>query len=204
MGARMLRRPVKVAMTRPQLFHLTTHRSASEQRVRLGATADGRLTAYGQDALVQTCALRHYRRAGLLGRAHAIRRAQPTDAPSARQAGSAAVRFDARARATRSVCMALECAMDELAEALRPRSGRAAPAQRYPDRSGATRPFASRHLAECLREGAARFGWDKRPSQSRPACATGGGWSASASPPPSAATYCRARRRVRVWKATVG
>src|SRR6478672_121000 len=53
MGARMLKRPVKVAMTRPQLFHMTTHRSASEQRLRLGASPDGRLTAYGQDALVQ-------------------------------------------------------------------------------------------------------------------------------------------------------
>ena len=57
-GARMLRRPVKVAMTRPQLFHMTTHRTASEQRVRLGADRDGRLTAYGQDALVQMRALR--------------------------------------------------------------------------------------------------------------------------------------------------
>src|ERR1700755_963598 len=36
-GARMVRRPVKVAMTRPQLFHMTTHRTASEQRLRLGA-----------------------------------------------------------------------------------------------------------------------------------------------------------------------
>src|SRR4029077_7265241 len=52
-GARMLGRPVKVAMTRPQLFHLTTHRTASEQRLRLGADRDGRLTAYGQDALVE-------------------------------------------------------------------------------------------------------------------------------------------------------
>ena len=58
-GARMLGRPVKVAMTRPQLFHMTTHRTASEQRVRLGADRDGRLTAYGQDALVQMRALRH-------------------------------------------------------------------------------------------------------------------------------------------------
>ena len=47
------RRPVKVAMTRPQLFHMTTHRTASEQRLRLGADRNGRLTAYGQDALVQ-------------------------------------------------------------------------------------------------------------------------------------------------------
>jgi xanthine dehydrogenase YagR molybdenum-binding subunit len=51
-GARMLRRPVKVAMTRPQVFNTTTHRSASEQRVRLGADRDGRLTAYAQEAVV--------------------------------------------------------------------------------------------------------------------------------------------------------
>jgi xanthine dehydrogenase YagR molybdenum-binding subunit len=42
-GARLLKRPVKVAMTRPQLFYMTTHRSASEQHLRLGATSDGRL-----------------------------------------------------------------------------------------------------------------------------------------------------------------
>src|SRR6202045_1949829 len=44
-GARIVRRPVKVAMTRPQLFHLTTHRTASEQRLRLGAARDGTPTA---------------------------------------------------------------------------------------------------------------------------------------------------------------
>jgi len=53
-GARMLRRPVKVAMTRPQVFN-TNHTS---QRVRatrtLGADRDGKLIAYGQDALVQS------------------------------------------------------------------------------------------------------------------------------------------------------
>src|SRR4029077_10640294 len=42
-GARMLGRPVKVALTRPQLFHTTTHRTASEQHLRLGADRDGRL-----------------------------------------------------------------------------------------------------------------------------------------------------------------
>jgi xanthine dehydrogenase YagR molybdenum-binding subunit len=52
MGARLLDRPVKVGMTRPQTFYMTSHRTASEQRLRLGATRDGRLTAYGQDALV--------------------------------------------------------------------------------------------------------------------------------------------------------
>src|SRR5436190_7962715 len=59
-GARVLGRPVKVAMTRPQLFHLTTHRTASEQRLRLGADRDGRLIAYGQDALVQCARFDNY------------------------------------------------------------------------------------------------------------------------------------------------
>ena len=59
-GARMLKRPVKVAMTRPQVFHMTTHRSASEQHLRLGASPDGRLTAYGQDALVQAASFDDY------------------------------------------------------------------------------------------------------------------------------------------------
>src|SRR3984893_8242713 len=59
-GARVLKRPVKVAMTRPQLFHMTTHRTASQQHLRLGANPDGRLTAYGQDALVQTAGFDQY------------------------------------------------------------------------------------------------------------------------------------------------
>jgi CO/xanthine dehydrogenase Mo-binding subunit len=50
-GARIVGRPVNVAMTRPQIFHLTTHRTASEQRLRLGADRNGRLIAYSQDAL---------------------------------------------------------------------------------------------------------------------------------------------------------
>src|SRR4029077_13276799 len=49
-GARILRRPVKVAMTRPQVFHTTTHRTASEQQLRLGGGRDRRLSAYGRGA----------------------------------------------------------------------------------------------------------------------------------------------------------
>ena len=71
-GARMLKRPVKVAMTRPQLFHMTTHRSASEQRVRLGANR--RRPAH---RLRSGCAgadreLRPVRRAGHAGGAHSF------------------------------------------------------------------------------------------------------------------------------------
>ena len=99
--------------------------------------------------------------------------------------------------------LALECAMDELADALgldpvdlRLRND----TQIDPERD---RPFASRHLAEALREGAARFGWDKRVA--KPASVSDGRWLiglgvASA----SARTCCRARPRVRASRATAG
>jgi xanthine dehydrogenase YagR molybdenum-binding subunit len=75
MGARILARPVKVAMTRPQLFHVTTHRTASEQRLRLGADSDGRLIAYGQDALVQTASFDQYVEPVMLAAPPGLRRA---------------------------------------------------------------------------------------------------------------------------------
>jgi len=173
MGARILRRPVKVAMTRPQLFHLTTHRSASEQRVRLGATADGRLTAYGQDALVQTASFDQYVEPVML----VARRlyAAPNRLTRHRLAKLDLPRSDSmRAPGDAIGLMALECAVDELAERLnldpvelRLRNDTQIDPQRH-------LPFASRHLAECLREGAARFGWNKR--LSKPASVTDGRW----------------------------
>ena len=135
-GARMLRRPVKVAMTRPQLFHITTHRTASEQRVRLGADRDGRLTAYGQDALVQ-CARFDTFTEPVCWR-HACSMPRPTGLPAIAVAKLDLPRSDSmRAPGDAIGLLALECAMDELAETPRARSGRAAPAQRHADRSGA-------------------------------------------------------------------
>jgi xanthine dehydrogenase YagR molybdenum-binding subunit len=173
MGARMLQRPVKVAMSRPQLFHLTSHRTASEQRVRLGATADGRLTAYGQDALVQTASFDQYVEPVML----AARRlyAAPNRLTRHRLVKLDLPRSDSmRAPGDAIGLMALECAMDELAEQLnldplelRLRNDTQIDPQHH-------LPFASRHLAECLREGAARFGWNRR--LANPASVTDGRW----------------------------
>ena len=172
-GARMLNRPVKVAMTRSQLFYLTTHRTASEQRVRLGANADGRLTAYGQDALVQTASFDEYVEPVML--AASTLYAAPNRLTRYRLAKLDLPRSDSmRAPGDAIGLMALECAMDELAERLqldpvelRLRND----TQTDPE---ARLPFASRHLAECLREGAARFGWNRRVAQ--PASVTDGRW----------------------------
>jgi xanthine dehydrogenase YagR molybdenum-binding subunit len=172
-GARMLHRPVKVAMTRPQMFHTTTHRTASEQRVRLGADRDGRLTAYGHDALVQSARFDIYTDP-VCGAARMLY-AAPNRLTRHRRAKLDLPRSDSmRAPGDAIGLLALECAMDELAEALaldpvelRLRND----TQTDPEEN---RPFASRHLAEALREGAARFGWDKRVA--KPASVRDGSW----------------------------
>jgi len=172
-GARMLRRPVKVAMTRPQLFHLTTHRTASEQRVRLGADRDGRLIAYGQDALVQ-CARFDIYTEPVCGAARMLY-AAPNRLTRHRRANLDLPRSDSmRAPGDAIGLLALECAIDELADALgldpvelRLRND----TQTEPEHK---LPFSSRHLADALREGAARFGWDKRVA--KPASVRDGRW----------------------------
>jgi xanthine dehydrogenase YagR molybdenum-binding subunit len=50
LGARAARRPVKVALQRPLMFNNTTHRPATIQRLRIGATKDGKITAIGHDS----------------------------------------------------------------------------------------------------------------------------------------------------------
>src|SRR5205814_10684837 len=50
LGARAARRPVKVVLTRPFMFNNTTHRPATIQRIRIGATSDGRITALGHES----------------------------------------------------------------------------------------------------------------------------------------------------------
>jgi xanthine dehydrogenase YagR molybdenum-binding subunit len=172
-GARMLKQPVKVAMTRPQLFHMTTHRSASEQRVRLGANADGRLTAYGQDALVQTASFDQYVEPVML--AASTLYAAPNRLTRYRLAKLDLPRSDSmRAPGDAIGLMALECAMDELAERLQldPVELRLRNDTQTDPRDRL--PFASRHLTECLLEGAARFDWNRRVA--KPASVTDGRW----------------------------
>jgi xanthine dehydrogenase YagR molybdenum-binding subunit len=160
-AARQLKRPVKVALTRQQIFHVTTHRSDTIQRVRLGADRDGRILAIGHDvfsgnlpseqtyegAALQTRTL--YAGANRLTR----HRLAPLDIP---------VASSMRAPGESVGLMALECAMDELAEKLnldpvelRVRNEPSEDPEKHI-------PFSSRHLVACMQEGARRFGWDKR------------------------------------------
>jgi xanthine dehydrogenase YagR molybdenum-binding subunit len=169
LGARAARRPVKVALPRPFMTNNTTHRPATIQRIRIGATRDGKISAIGHEswsgdlpggspetAVSQTRLL--YAGAN---RMTAMRLAV-LDLPE----GNAM-----RAPGEAPGLMALEVAMDEMAEklGLDPIELRIMNDTQV-DPENPERPFSQRRLVECLRIGAERFGWSKRnpsPGQTR-------------------------------------
>jgi xanthine dehydrogenase YagR molybdenum-binding subunit len=172
MAATMLQRPVRVALTRRQMFTLTGHRSPTIQRVRLGADADGRLRALEHRSVSRTSTFHDF--------------VEPS-------AGAARVMYDADAHHTANNVVpldvptptwmrapgeapgsfALEAAFDELAEkcGIDPIELRLRNEPEAGPVSGL--PFVGRNVAACFREGARRFGWDR---DSRPGVRREGRW----------------------------
>src|SRR5262249_3159811 len=161
MAARVTGRPVKLALTRQQMFALAGYRSPTIQRIRLGAERDGRLTAIAHDGVAQTPP--RFELAAQAGLPPRMLYAAPNRDTSHRLA-----RLDVpentwmRAPGECPGMFALESAMDELAVAcgLDPIELRI---RNEPERDPETgRPFSSRGLVACLQEGAQRFGWQAR------------------------------------------
>jgi xanthine dehydrogenase YagR molybdenum-binding subunit len=161
MAARVIGRPVKCAVTRPQMFAVTGHRAPSIQRVRLAADADGRLVALCHDVFDQTSTLKEFTEQSAVATRHMY-------AAPHRRTTHRVVRLDVptpswmRAPGECPGMFALESAMDELAEAcgIDPVDLRILNEPAMHPETG--RPFSSRNLVACLREGAARFGWAGR------------------------------------------
>jgi xanthine dehydrogenase YagR molybdenum-binding subunit len=188
-AARAVGRPVKVALTRQQMFTLTGHRTPTIQHLELGADADGRLTAVAHDVIEHTATQTEF--------------AEQTAACTRVMYGTPAMRTShrlarlnvpapswMRAPGETPGMYALESALDELAEALGmdPVELRVVNEPAAEPDSGL--PFSSRNLVACLREGADRFGWAAR--DPRPGVRRRGRWLAGTGV--AASTY-PARRR---------
>lgn len=173
LAARTLNRPVKVAMTRQQVFQLVGMRPISSQRVRLGAERDGRLTAIAHDVTMHTNPDIEY--AEQTAATTRSLYAAPHRLTSHRLAALDLPRgTDVRAPGEAPGMLAVESAMDELADALgmdpvelRIRNEPTVDPERDV-------PYSDRHLVDCLREGARRFGWENRPAT--PASVREGRW----------------------------
>jgi xanthine dehydrogenase YagR molybdenum-binding subunit len=165
LAARAVRRSVRVVLTRPQIYALG-YRPAMIQHIAIGANRDGTLDAITHDAITVTSQYEDFFRqetgwSGLLYKCanakyeHKLAR---LDLPTS---------CDMRAPSAATAVYALECAMDELAVALEldPLELRL---RCYSDRDqNDDRPFSSKALRECYRQGAEAFGWSKRSPQAR-------------------------------------
>ncbi|WP_432036170.1 xanthine dehydrogenase family protein molybdopterin-binding subunit [Streptomyces cucumeris] len=161
MAARTVRRPVKFALTRQQMFALVGYRPASIQRIRLAADGDGRLTAIAHEVAEQTARAKGYadqvavctRLMYTAPHRRTTHRLAPLDIP---------VPTIMRAPGEGQGMFALESAMDEMALAcgMDPVEFRIRNEPEVHPESGL--PFSSRHLVACLREGARRAGWERR------------------------------------------
>jgi xanthine dehydrogenase YagR molybdenum-binding subunit len=173
LGARAARRPVKVALTRPLMFNNTTHRPATVQRLRLGATHDGRISAIGHESWSGD--LPDGQPETAVGQTRLLY-AGPNRMTAMRLAVLDLPEGNAmRAPGEAPGMMALEVAMDEMAEklGLDPIEFRLRNDTQV-DPENPDRPFSQRQLAACFRIGAERFGWNRR--NPRPGQVRDGRW----------------------------
>ncbi|MDV3457935.1 xanthine dehydrogenase family protein molybdopterin-binding subunit [Sphingomonas sp. HF-S4] len=154
-------RPVKVTLSRQQVFETTGRRPATRQRLRLAANGSGCLTAISHETTTDQLAGEiFFEPAGIATHSlyagdnrmvdHKVVRVNKLLGVSMRAPGEAVG------------LLALECAMDELAEKLQldPVELRLRNDPQVHPESG--HPFSTRALTECLRLGAERFGWKNR------------------------------------------
>lgn len=161
LGAKALGRPVKVTLQRPIIMNNGTHRAATRQHIRLGATQDGKLTA-----------ISHVSISGNLPGGLPEAGIAPTKLLYAAPNRDIYLKLatldlgegnDMRAPGEAPGLMAFEVAMDEMAEKLGidPVDFRILN-DTQADPHDPKRKFSERHLVECLRTGADRFGWSNR------------------------------------------
>ncbi len=167
LAAKVLNRPVRVQLTRAQMYSMVGHQPATIQTIALGAAKDGRLTGIRHDSISPTPVFDNYiEYAALCTRSlwgasrgistnHKVVHVNRNTPTPLRAPHEALGHF------------ALESAMDELAYATRvdPVALRMLNDTEIDPYSG--RPFSTRAMRTCLTAGAARFGWDKRTPEPR-------------------------------------
>ncbi|HZZ20673.1 MAG TPA: xanthine dehydrogenase family protein molybdopterin-binding subunit [Opitutaceae bacterium] len=174
MASRASGRPVKLVLTRAQMFTSVGHRAPTRQEVQLGATKDGILTAIRHDTFTQSSIKSEYTESCGLATSMLYRCANAAITHRVAHLNTGTP-CPMRAPGEAPGTFALESAMDELAEKLgldpidlRIRNH----AEEDPEKK---RPWSSKHLIECYNRGAELFGWKERSKEPR-SNVQGGEW----------------------------
>jgi xanthine dehydrogenase YagR molybdenum-binding subunit len=161
LAARALRRPVRVVLTRRQMFTLG-YRPANVQTLALGAEADGRLVAFRHEATGMTSRFEDFQR-NLVGWSRQLYGCADSELGQKLVKLDLNTPCDMRAPGGAEGVFAIECAMDELAYAvdLDPLELRLRNYSEV-DQDDEDKPYSSKELRECYRQGAEKFGWSRR------------------------------------------
>ncbi len=166
MAAKMTGRPVKLVLRRDQMFGPVGHRAPTRQTVRLGASADGQIQALHHHNHTATSSFDDFFEPSA-NLSHTLY------ASAALKTSHSAVRIDTgtplfmRAPGEASGSIALESAIDEMADAcgMDPLAFRLKNYAEVEPMSG--KPFSSKNLRQCYQQGADAFGWSKRSAKPR-------------------------------------
>ncbi|MDZ8054771.1 MAG: xanthine dehydrogenase family protein molybdopterin-binding subunit [Aulosira sp. ZfuVER01] len=165
-AARQIKRPLKVVLSRRQMTANAGHRSETEQLIRLGATADGKLTVIEHEAKSATSPVEVFPEActGITPAMYTAPNLLLKQEIATMNVGTPTFM---RAPGENPGMWAMESAMDELAWALKidPVELRIKNEAKEHQKKGL--PFSAKHFADCLRVGAEQFGWKDRPKQVR-------------------------------------
>src|SRR5450432_423858 len=166
MAARLVGRPVKLAITRRQMFGPVGGRPRTVQEITLGALRDGTLTAIRHVSTSPTSELEEWMEPS------AVVTRMLYASPNA-ETDHKLVRLNIgtptfmRAPGEASGSFAIESAMDEMAYALH-MDPIALRLKNYAEKDpGSGKPFSSKSLRECYAQGAEKFGWEKRTPEPR-------------------------------------
>jgi xanthine dehydrogenase YagR molybdenum-binding subunit len=160
-AARQLQKPVKLVLSRRMMFQSVGHRPRTQQRVRLGATPDGKLVSLQHDYVNAQAILDSYHED--CGEATAFMYSSPNlRVEFGRSRRNVGPPTSMRGPGAVPGLYAIESAMNEMAAQLKmdPVQFRVVNEPKVDESNGL--PFSSRHLLECYRVGGEKFGWSKR------------------------------------------
>src|SRR5882672_9332136 len=160
-AARQLDKPVKLVVSRKMMFQSVGHRARTQQRVRLGATRDGKLVSLQHDYVYHmSMADAYHENCGEATDYHySVPNLRVSFGRARRNIGATA---DMRGPGAVPGLYATESAMNEMAERLKIDPVRFRLLNEPKIDESLNLPFSSRHYVECLNLGAERFAWSKR------------------------------------------
>jgi len=160
-AARQLGKPIKLVLSRKMMFQSVGHRARTQQRVRLGATPDGKLVSLQHDYVYDRSMLdAHHEDCGeATPFQYSVPNLRVSFGRARRNIGAGA---DMRGPGAVPGLYATESAMNDLAHQLKMDPVKLRVINEPKIDEGLGLPFSSRHLLECFQLGAEKFGWSKR------------------------------------------